>query len=89
MNRADKPRDFLLWVNGPKLSAVNVIGLGVVKPPVNVPVEADKVRTLRVLLTVAPHDIRARSEPVTFEITNATGTEKREVDSVFVSGGKP
>jgi len=46
--------------------------------------EADKLRTVRVLVTVAAADL-ATSHSLTFALSD--GAEKREVAAVFVPGG--
>lgn len=86
MNRFDRPRDFVLDIGGVKPQVVNVIGLGDVRPPVKLNVEADKVRTLRVLVTVAPRDLEQGSQPIHFSLSNTERTETRTVGAVFVSG---
>lgn len=87
MNRADEPRAFYLTATGPKIKSIDVIGLGYVTMPVNIAVEADKVRTLRVLVTVAPKDLRAPSQRMIFQIGDLQHSENRRVDTVFISGG--
>jgi cytochrome c oxidase accessory protein FixG len=89
MNRSDLPRPFTLDVTGVKPEIVNVIGLGDVHLPVRVDVEADKVRTLRVLLTIAPHDLTAGEQHIQFLLSNAAHTETRTVSAIFVSGRNP
>jgi cytochrome c oxidase accessory protein FixG len=86
MNRADKPREFELAVSGIRARKVDVIGLGTVPPPVRLTVEADKVRTLRVLVTVARSDLHDGSEHLYFIVRDAEHKETRTVDAVFVSG---
>jgi hypothetical protein len=51
-------------------------------------VEADKVRTLRVLVTVAKADLRD-STGLIFTLGDAEGSEQRSAAAVFVSGEKP
>ena len=87
MNRAEEARTFYLSVGGPRMRSVNVIGLGDASMPADVAVEADKVRTVRVILTVAPADLHGPSQPVTFEIGDLAHKEVRRVDAVFISGG--
>ncbi|MBV8979003.1 MAG: cytochrome c oxidase accessory protein CcoG [Alphaproteobacteria bacterium] len=85
MNRADETRVFSLSLSGVRTRAVTVIGLGPVAPPVRLTVAADKVRSLRVLVTVARGGLTAPSQPIAFALS--TGAERRETASVFVSGG--
>ncbi len=86
MNRADVPREFYLSVSELPVRSVNVIGLGKVKLPVKLSVESDTVRTLRVLVTVGPHDLRPGSEPILFSVSNMAHTETRNKEDVFISG---
>jgi cytochrome c oxidase accessory protein FixG len=89
MNRFDRPRVFVLDLAGIKPQAVNVVGMGDVRLPVTLDVEADKVRTLRVLLTVAPKDLAPGSQQIQFLLSNSAHTETRSVSAVFVSGRAP
>jgi len=86
MNRFDRRREFVLDLAGIAPQAVNVIGMGDVRLPVRLGVEADKVRTLRVLLTVAPGKLAPGSQQIQFLLSNAAHTETRSVSAVFVSG---
>ncbi len=54
MNRADIPRSFILDFGGLTPREVNIIGVEGGGMPARVDVTADKVRTLRILVTVAP-----------------------------------
>jgi cytochrome c oxidase accessory protein FixG len=87
MNRAKAPRVFSLSIEHLNPVKVNVIGLGIVKLPVRLTVDADKVRTVRVLVTVAKSDLQAGSQDIDFALADTTGGEKRETEAVFVSGG--
>lgn len=89
MNRFDRPRAFVLDLAGIKPQAVNVVGMGDVHLPVTLDVEADKVRTLRVLLTVEPRDLVPGSRQIQFLLSNSAHTETRSVSAVFVSGRAP
>jgi len=86
MNRSNVTRDFYLAVNGPRTRYVNIIGLGDVVLPAKLTVEADKVRAVRVLVTVARGDLHGGSQPIVFSLSDAAKHETRNVDSVFVSG---
>ncbi|HSM96961.1 MAG TPA: cytochrome c oxidase accessory protein CcoG [Rhizomicrobium sp.] len=86
MNRFDQSREFVLSLDGLNPVKVDVIGLGDVRLPVKVAVGADKVRALRVLLTVAPKDLTPGSRHIAFQLSNAAGTETYRADAVFVSG---
>ena len=86
MNRFDAERPFVLGVSGIPARSINVIGLGQVGPAVPLRVEADKVRTLRVLVTVAKKDLPG-SRRILFTLT--TGAESRTAEAVFVPGASP
>jgi cytochrome c oxidase accessory protein FixG len=88
MNRTDKARDLRLSVSGIKARQIKVIGDGEIKTSVLLPVEADKVRTLRILVTVAKGDLKDSHE-MNFTLADATGHEQRSAEAVFVSGEKP
>jgi len=88
MNRMEKGRALRLSVSGIKARQVKLIGDGEIHPSVLLPVEADKVRTLRVLVTVAKADLRD-STGLIFTLGDAEGSEQRSAAAVFVSGEKP
>ena len=83
MNRGREARTLDLSVSGVKARQVRLIGDGEVVSSVPLRVDADKVRTVRVLVTVARADLSA-SHGLTFSL--AAGGEKREVDAAFVPG---
>ncbi len=83
MNRSGVARQLQLSVSGIKAREIKVIGDGEIKSSVLLPVPADKVRTLRVLVTVARPDL-ADSHALTF--TLAAGKEARAAEAVFVPG---
>ncbi len=85
MNRTGQARMLTLSVSGLPARSVNVIGVGDVKGPVRLEVEADKVRTLRVLVTVAKSDLAA-SHDLDFVLSDPNSKESREVDAIFVPG---
>jgi len=87
MNRANKPRRFYLSLDGIRASKVDVIGIGNVVLPVRLDVEADKVRMLRVLVTVAPRNLRPGTQDIQFRISDAAHRETHDIAAVFVSGG--
>jgi hypothetical protein len=86
MNRADQTREFSLSLIGVRPRIVNVIGLGDVTLPVRLSVPADKVRTVRVLLTVGPANVHAGSKHIAFVMKTLDGKETYEESSVFVAG---
>ena len=86
MNRVNRKRDLRLTVSGIKAREVRVIGDGLIAPSVLLSVDADKVRTLRVLVTVAKPDLDS-SHDLTFAAEDATGRERRETRAVFAWRG--
>jgi len=87
MNRSDETRGFVLSISGVLPREINVIGLGRVTPPVALDVEANKVRELRVLVTVAAQNLKSGSQPIVFTLQPAGTAEERVVPTVFVAGG--
>jgi cytochrome c oxidase accessory protein FixG len=88
MNRSPQARALRLSVAGIKARQVKVIGDGEIKSSVLLPVDADKVRTLRILVTVAKADLAA-SHDMTFSLSDSEGKETRSVEAVFVTGEGP
>ena len=87
MNRSTRERDFYLSVEDVRSSAVNVIGLGKVSLPVKLSVGADKVRSVRVLVTISAQDVKAGEQPITFALSDATHSETRTVNTIFAARG--
>jgi cytochrome c oxidase accessory protein FixG len=85
MNRSPEARGLRLSVSGIKAREIKVIGDGTIKDDVLLPVEADKVRTLRVLVTVDRQNL-AGSHGLDFTLADPSGKERRTVDAVFVPG---
>ena len=85
MNRTGQARTLTLSVGGLVARSVNVIGVGEVKGSVPLAVDADKVRTLRVLVTVAKSDLAA-SHGLNFTLSDANGKESRNIAAIFVPG---
>jgi cytochrome c oxidase accessory protein FixG len=83
MNRSRSDRALQLGVSGIKARQVKLIGDGEITSSVPLQVEADKVRTVRILVTVAPAGL-STSHSLTFSLVD--GDEKREVKTVFVPG---
>jgi cytochrome c oxidase accessory protein FixG len=86
LNHSAQARTFRFDIKGPKIAAVRIIGLDQGKLPASIAVDADKVRTLRVLVTVAAHDLQAGSQEIEFIIADPKTGERHETESVFVSG---
>jgi polyferredoxin len=83
MNRSGRTRTFQLGVSGIKARQVRLIGDDEIRASMPLRVEADKVRTVRILVTVAAADLSV-SHSLTFGLVD--GDEKREVETVFVPG---
>ena len=85
MNRSARTRAFQLSIEGPDALQVKVIGLANVTLPVAVEVEPDRVRAIRVLLTVPQTSVTANSMPVVFRVRS--GQEETSNATVFLSEG--
>lgn len=85
MNRSGTARQLTLDLTGIKPSKISIVGIGSAMPAA-IPVEADKVRTLRVLVTVAPGSFGPGPQSIQFLLSS--GDEQRTVDAIFV-GGNP
>ena len=88
MNRTGQERTLLLTVGGVPFRSINVIGMGEVKGPVPVQVDADRVRALRVLVTVDKSRL-AESHDLYFTLGDPARHEQARAATVFVSGGAP
>ncbi|MCP5410623.1 MAG: cytochrome c oxidase accessory protein CcoG [Alphaproteobacteria bacterium] len=88
LNQANMPRDFQLSVGGLKTREVKVIGLESDAMPAVLHVDADKVRTVRVLVTVDKADLgTGGSRDINFTVTEPVHQESRQIESVFITGG--
>jgi len=85
MNRANAPRTFRLSVDGPAGMVVKIVGIEAATVPASIDVEGDKLRTLRVLLTVPAQSVSAESMPVSFHVSENGETSMS--DTVFLSDG--
>ncbi len=85
MNRAAKARSFRLEIEGPKGFSAKIIGHEDATLPVTITVDADRLRTLRVLLTVPGDNLSAASMPVMFKV--GENGEIRTNATVFLSDG--
>ncbi len=86
MNRFEAPRTLLLTVAGAKVARVAIIGIPEASVTTPVPVAADRVRMLRVLVTIARSDLKSPSQPLTFALKDAKTGETYADSSVFLSG---
>jgi cytochrome c oxidase accessory protein FixG len=87
MNRSGTEREFELTIDRLQPRDVTIIGMGKVPLPATLRVDPDKVRTLRVLITLAPAALSPGTQPVAFTVTDVARHEARIVDTVFVSRG--
>lgn len=85
MNRSAKAREFRLSIEGPKGLTVKIIGLDDATLPARILVDSDRLRTLRVLLTVPSANLAAASLPVAFKVGD--DAETRTNATVFLSDG--
>lgn len=83
MNRSNRARQVTLEIAGLRWRKVNIIGVGEYIPA-TIALEADKLRTVRVLVTVGRGDAKPGPQPVQF-ILNAEG-EHRAAEAIFVAG---
>jgi cytochrome c oxidase accessory protein FixG len=85
MNRSAKARDMRLAIDGPQGFSARIIGVEDAELPFKIRVDADRLRTLRVLLTVPGANLAAASVPVVFTV--GEGGETRTNATVFLSDG--
>ncbi|MDE3114531.1 MAG: cytochrome c oxidase accessory protein CcoG [Pseudomonadota bacterium] len=88
MNHADHARKLVLTIEDVNHPAMNAIGLEGADKVASVPVEVgpDSVYPLRVLVTLPPSAIHARSMDMEFLMTDPITGEESEVHTVFLSG---
>ena len=89
MNRTDASRILYLGISGLKARSVKIIGLENNGLPAPVMAGADKVRSLRVLVTVAKGDLKGNGQSITFTVSDANHHETHSASAVFISGGQP
>ena len=87
MNHAAIGRTLVLTVEDVTGATINAIGVGT-GHEIAVPVDADNVHPLRVLVKIGPKNIHAQSMDMEFVLTDPKTGEKREVGTVFLSGGQ-
>jgi len=85
MNRTNVQRDFTLSIDGPKGFDVKIVGVEQVRLPISFAVDSDRLRTLRVLVTVPTASLTVESMPITFAV--ADGAETKSTETVFLSDG--
>jgi cytochrome c oxidase accessory protein FixG len=87
MNRSDVVRVLNLSLAGVSPKLVRIIGLDTTRLPVSIEVPADRVRSLRVLVTVPKVTLADREQHVEFTISDPKSAEHYTARAVFVSGG--
>jgi cytochrome c oxidase accessory protein FixG len=85
MNQANVAREFALSVDGAAGLAVKAIGVDAGQMPFRLNVESDRIRTLRVLVTIAPDKITSPSMSVAFRVKDSASGETNVVQTVFLS----
>ena len=85
LNMSSQTRRFTLEVSGVPIRSVNVIGVTDNARAAQFEIPADRVRSLRVLVTV-PHSALAESREVAFTVVELASGEKRSIKTAFVSG---
>jgi cytochrome c oxidase accessory protein FixG len=85
MNRSDRARHLRLTISGIAAREVEVIGAGPMHRSTSLWVPADRVRTLRILVTVGQEHLAA-SRRLDFILEDDAGEERREAAAVFVPG---
>ena len=86
MNRNGAARQLTLDVTGIVVRKVAIIGLPAAVLPATLAVPADRVRTLRVLVTVAPGRFHPGPQPIHFSLSD--GHERRDAEAIFVGGAQ-
>jgi cytochrome c oxidase accessory protein FixG len=86
MNRSDRQRALELTITDVPARDIRVIGGENSRLPMILTVEADKVRTIRILVTVARNRLVSGAQHVTFVLRDRTSHEARSAQTVFVSG---
>ena len=88
VNRANAPRDLSLSIAGPATFDVKMIGSEQAHLPLAVAVPGDRLRSLRVLVTIPAKALSAAaSEPIVFRVGDPKTAETSEITSVFLSQG--
>jgi cytochrome c oxidase accessory protein FixG len=85
MNHAPIARNFQLEVSGIPVQKLQVIGLPQDKNPVVLEVEQDRIRTLRVLVTIPASAAKDGRGDIHFTLREQQSGETRRVETIFVS----
>jgi cytochrome c oxidase accessory protein FixG len=86
MNKSEAARTFDLSLSGVTPKVVRVIGIEARSLPMSIAIPADRVRTLRVLVTVAKQRLQEDEHKIEFVIRDPRTGERYESEAVFVSG---
>ncbi len=87
INRNNAPRTLALAVDGPVGFEIKAIGVEQLAMPLPVEVPGDKLRSLRVLITVPAKALKEVSLPIVFRVNDPKTADTTETRSVFLSGG--
>lgn len=87
MNRSGAPRTLVLDMTGLRARKIVLVGLADARLPAAITVEADKVRTLRLLVTAAPGRFLAGPQPLHFTLGDGRG-ETVDAEAIFVGGAR-
>jgi cytochrome c oxidase accessory protein FixG len=85
MNHAATQRDLELAIEGPPGFSTKIIGIESAARPALITVEADRLRTVRVLVTVPMANLTATSMPIVFKLAKDGETQSNA--TVFLSDG--
>jgi polyferredoxin len=88
MNRSDAARTLRLSLSGIQARQIRVIGEGDMRGAMTLAIPADKVRTVRVLVTVDKANLGDTAH-MAFALADMQGRESRSVAAVFVPGREP
>ena len=85
MNRATVTRTLELTIDAPQGFFVKVVGLPTDHLPAAIEVPGDRLRTLRVLVTVPQTSLARSSLPIHFSLTDVASKEMHTTHTVFLS----
>jgi cytochrome c oxidase accessory protein FixG len=88
LNRASTERTFSLAFTGVKPRLFRVIGIDQSTSPVSIAVGPDRVRTLRVLVTVPGWELTKAQQPAWFTLSDPKTGEHHGIQSVVISGSE-
>jgi cytochrome c oxidase accessory protein FixG len=88
INRTNETRRYQMTVEGPAGLAVKATGLGQGETLDAFMVESDRVRPVRIYLTLEKGALGPSSVPVVFRVRDIAADESRDTPSVFLSGAE-